>query len=104
METYKTYMWREAKHFPEFRFQTNDSKIAKRMRRSPNFEFCGIGINAPIWIYRQPFYSVREAKTSLGRLTGQLVEKDGLDSTFFSESGVGGVPKTGLETPVLFAR
>ena len=69
----------------------------------PNFLYSengGVfGINAPIWIYRQPFYSVREAKTSLGRLTGQLVEKDGLDSTFFSESGVGGVPKTGLETP-----
>ena len=60
MNKYSTYMWREA---PEivgdkiYRFQTNDSKVNRKMRRRKDFELTLNGINTSMWVYRTRKYN-----------------------------------------------
>ena len=53
---HKTFMWQELHGEPEFRFQTTDPKIHKRMHRSSYFKLVLIGMNYIIPIDTVTFY------------------------------------------------
>ena len=53
---HKTFMWQELHGEPEFRFQTTDPKIHKRMHRSSYFKLVLIGMNYIIPIDTITFY------------------------------------------------
>ena len=71
-----TFMWQEQYGSPEFRFQTDDPKIAKRMRQRKKFVLSGYGINIRLWIYTSPFYKPQDAKRTLSHITGRKIQKD----------------------------
>ncbi len=52
----KTFMWQQLHREQEFRFQTTDPKIHKRMHRSSYFKLVLIGMNYIIPIDTTTFY------------------------------------------------
>lgn len=88
-----TYMWQEQYGQPYFRFQTNDPKIARKMRRRKNFRLVVYGLNRRIWVFITQSYSPKTARRTLQRLTGHKVKEDGSDRLFFAETGAIVTPK-----------
>jgi len=74
LKTYATYMWQEQKRVPIYRFQTNDHKIARKLKKRPNAKLCVFGINAPFWVFIIRYSSPSRAILGLGNLTGEEVE------------------------------
>jgi len=73
---YKTCMWQELHGEQEFRFQTTDPRLHTRMKRSPYFILVLIGMNDDLWVYRASFYSPKEARRSLERMSGSTCTYD----------------------------
>ena len=90
-------MWQELHGEPEFRFQTTDPKIHKRMHRSSYFKLVLIGMNVDLWVYKASFYSPKEAVDLLfSQNTVSFFEKKAVDKIFpfiyqsFTETGLYG--------------
>ena len=71
-----TYMWKEQRGLMFFRFQTDEPKVAEKMRRRKKFILAGDGLNCKIWIYIATFYSPQKARGALAQLTGRKVKND----------------------------
>jgi len=71
-----TYMWKELEGYPDWRVQTEDSAIARKLRRHSKWKICGFAMNAPLWVYRRPFNTSQEARRSLRRLAGRIFQKN----------------------------
>jgi len=69
-------MWKEQRGLMFFRFQTDEPKVAEKMRRRKKFILAGDGLNCKIWIYIATFYSPQKARGALAQLTGRKVKKD----------------------------
>ena len=74
LKTYATYMWQEQKRVPIYRFQTNDHRIARKLKKRPNAKLCVFGINAPFWVFIIRYSSPSRAILGLGNITGEEVE------------------------------
>ena len=80
-----TYLWQEQRGRPFYRFQTDDYKIASKMKGRKKFTLTGRGMNCPLWIFIAEFNRPDIAKKALKALTGKSVKIDKKDNTLFSE-------------------
>ncbi len=80
-----TYLWQEQRGKPFYRFQTDDYKIAAKMKGRKKFTLTGRGMNCPLWIFQAEFSRSDMAKKALKALTGNSVKIDKKDNTLFSE-------------------
>ena len=77
MKNFITYMWREAPDIPKdktYRFQTNDPEINGRMKRRKDFKLVLKGLNSKFWVYKTKKYSLKEAKSTLSRVTRKEIQ------------------------------
>ena len=87
------YMWQELHGEPEFRFQTTDPKLHKRMHRSRYFKLVVIGMSIDLWVYQASFYSPKEARRSLERMSGSKCSITDDTGVFCVETGATPVNK-----------
>ena len=80
-----TYLWQEQRGKPFYRFQTDDYKIASKMKGRKKFTLAGRGMNCPLWIFIAEFSRPDIARKVLKSLTGNSVKIDKKDNTLFSE-------------------
>ena len=92
---YATYMWQELFGEPLFRFQTSDPAVNKRMRQRNDFTLVSEALNAALWVYRARFYSPREARRTLKRITRREIHFDATEGVYFAETGAVVAQKTG---------
>jgi hypothetical protein len=90
---HKTFMWQELHGEQEFRFQTTDPKLHKRMHRSRYFKLVVIGMNIDLWVYQASFYSPKEARRSLERMSGSIYTHTADTGVFCVETGATTVNK-----------
>ncbi len=77
-------MWQEQRGVMVFRFQTDESRIAEKMRRRKRFILAGEGLNCKLWIYIATFYSPQKARGALAQLTGRKVKKDSCKDIYYA--------------------
>jgi hypothetical protein len=87
---YVTYLWQELRGKPEFRIQTKDSRIARKLKRRQQFSLAVEGINTILWVFRGKYSTPQKARQSLSRLTNAPVKWDSIDEVFYSKT----YPKT----------
>jgi|TARA_B100001971_G_scaffold94404_1_gene87215 hypothetical protein len=75
------YLWQEELRKPYYRIQTNDHRIARKMKRKTfgqNLQKVVqviFGINVPLWVFQIQYKSPHIAKKSFGRIMGAEVQK-----------------------------
>lgn len=74
IERYATYMWQEVKRLPVYRFQTNDNRIARKLKKRPKSKLVLFGINSPIWVFQLRYSTPSRALIGLSNLTGADVQ------------------------------
>ena len=79
-----TYLWREEIRKPYYRFQTDEIKIADKMKRRKKFELIGNGLNCSLWIFKSKFSRFDMARNTLKSLTGNSVKYHKKDDVYFS--------------------
>ncbi len=79
-----TYLWQEQRGKPFYRFQTDDYKIASKMKGRKKFTLAGRGMNCPLWIFIAEFIRPDIAKKALKTLTGNSVKIDKKEDILFS--------------------
>ena len=67
---FNTYLWHEVRGDNWWRIQTNDPRVIRKLRRRKTASLCLWCINDSIVVFRTQYYSAKEAKKSLHRLTG----------------------------------
>ena len=78
---YTSYIWQEESVKPYYRIQTNDYRIAQKMKKKmtggnpQKVRQVLYGINVPVWVFQILYSSPRVAKKSFGRITTQKVQK-----------------------------
>ena len=78
---YTSYIWQEESGKPYYRIQTNDYRIAQKMKKKmtggnpQKVRQVLYGINVPVWVFQILYSSPRVAKKSFGRITTQKVQK-----------------------------
>ena len=55
-------IWQEENSGRNFRIQTDDVEIHRKMVESKDFKLVGEGMNVPLWIYRAEFPSLESAR------------------------------------------
>tara|TARA_R110000751_G_scaffold92563_2_gene181120 strand:- start:41 stop:400 length:360 start_codon:yes stop_codon:yes gene_type:complete len=81
IERYTSYLWQEESGKPYYRIQTNDYRIAQKMKKKmtgnnpQKVRQVLYGINVPVWVFQILYSSPRVAKKSFGRITTQKVQK-----------------------------
>ncbi len=81
LEQYSTFIWQMERRKPIYRIQTNDHRVARKLKKRPKAKICVWGINAPFWIFQVQYSSPSYAVIGLSNITGADVEET-------SESGV----------------
>lgn len=80
---FKTSIWQELPRKKQYRIQTNDPAVARKLRRRDSCKLVLSGINKNLWVYVTSFKFPWIAKRALQRLTGQEIQKtpavDGFD-------------------------
>ena len=71
----KTIIWQELPRHKEYRIQTNDPAIARKLRRRKRCKLVLHGMNKNIWVYLTTYKYPWMAKRGLQRLTGLEIEK-----------------------------
>ena len=97
MKNYFTYLWQELYGDPVFRFQSNDPVVNKRMRQRIDFSLVLYGLNTNLRVYKAQFYSPKEARRTLRRITRQDIFFDAESDVFYAQTGAIVAPKQELE-------
>ena len=84
LEEYTTYMWQLQPRKPQYRIQTTDHRVARKIKKRKNAKLCMYGINAPIWIFELTYSSPRYAIIGLSNITGQDVQETSDTGVFVS--------------------
>jgi len=79
-----TYLWQEEKRKPFWRIQTDEKGIYNKLKRRKSTTLAVWGLNTNLCVFTMEFYSPKEAKTSLGRITGRKVNKDAENDEFYA--------------------
>ena len=96
-----TAMWRETSFYLDYRIQTNDADVAKKLRRRNTANLAGYAINAKLWIFRLQYASPKLAKQGLIRICGTkygLLKKDASTGGFIAYTRTILIPKSRLES------
>ena len=80
-----TYMWKEERGKPYYRFQTDEVEIRDKMKRRQKFNLVGWGINCSLWVYVATFNRPDIAKKAFKTLTGKKSNFDSEEGIFYSE-------------------
>ena len=75
LEQYATYIWQMEKRKKLYRIQTNDHRVARKLKKRQNASLCSYGINAPVWIFQLEYSSPKYAVIGLSNITGGDVEE-----------------------------
>ena len=70
---YATYIWQLQVRKPIYRIQTNDHRVARKLKKRQNAKLCMYGVNAPLWIFELSYSSPKYALIGLSNITGQDV-------------------------------
>ena len=89
-----TYMWKEERSKPFYRFQTDERETSSKMKRRKKFKLVGWGVNCPLWIHQATFSRPDIAKKAFKTITGGKVEYDIREEIFFSEGVLSSLEKT----------
>ena len=81
---FATYLWQETKRISVYRIQTNDHKVARKLKKRKNTKLVMYGVNAPIWIFQIKYSSPRLALLGLGNITGEDVRETADTGVFVS--------------------
>ena len=81
---FATYLWQETKRIPVYRIQTNDHRVARKLKKRKNTKLVMYGVNAPIWIFQIRYSSPRLALLGLGNITGEDVRETADTGIFVS--------------------
>ena len=79
-----TDMWQEQRGVMIFRFQTDEPRVAEKMRRRITFILDAHGVNCKLWIYIATFYSPQKARGALAQLTGRKIKKDSSKDIYYA--------------------
>jgi hypothetical protein len=71
-----TYMWQEERGKKFYKVQTDNSEVAKKMKRRNGFHLSGMGLNAKLWIFSCEFSRPDIAKKTLKSITGKKAKND----------------------------
>lgn len=66
-----TYMWKEERGKPYYRFQTDEIEIKNKMKRREKFVLVGNGLNCYLWIYQAKFKRPDIAKRVFETIIGE---------------------------------
>ena len=72
---FATYLWQETKRIPVYRIQTNDHKVARKLKKRKNAKLVMYGVNSPVWVFQIKYSSPRLALLGLGNITGEDVRE-----------------------------
>ena len=86
-DKYRTDMWVIDKKAHRYWFQTTDPEVHKRMRQRKDFKMVGRALNASLWIYSSSFYSPKEARRTLRRITRSEIKYDEVEELYYTETG-----------------
>ena len=79
-----TYLWKEEKHNPIYRIQTDEKELAKKLKRSKKFNLSGEGVDCQLWLFQTSFYSPQKARNFLSRITNRPVQRDKEEGVYFA--------------------
>lgn len=82
-----TAIWQEMNRYPDYRIQTNDPYVARKLNKRTTAKLAGLGINVPLWIFRVQYGSPKLAKQGFRRICGTNygpTEKDGAIDEFIT--------------------
>lgn len=71
-----TYLWQEERGKPFYRFQTNESEVARKMKRAQSYHEIGFIDNPKQWIFQRKFNRPDLAKRTLRTLSGKKIEQE----------------------------
>ena len=98
---YKTVMWRAYPFIAgdrEYRINTTDPEVAKRLRKRQNSKSIVHYYNQRRWDYRISLSSKKNAIRTLGRITRQKIKYDAVNNEFYADYGSIVDSKKRLET------
>ena len=70
----RTYMWKESPDSDVYRIQTNESAVARKLRKRETASQCAWG--SGVWIFVTKYARPDVAKKSLATITGREVKSD----------------------------
>ena len=79
-------MWQEEKGKPYYRFQTDDKKLADKMRRRNKFKLISWGVNCNHWIYQTIISKPFIAKKMFKALSGENAILNKKDDIYYQAS------------------
>ena len=65
-----TAIWQEMNRYPDYRIQTNDPYVARKLKKRTTARLVGLGINVSLWIFRVQYESPKLAKQAFKRICG----------------------------------
>ena len=75
LDRYSTFIWQMERRKTIYRIQTDDHRIARKLKKRTNASLCCYGINAPFWIFQVQYSSPSYAVVGLSNITGADVEE-----------------------------
>ena len=95
-------LWQEQlNNYLDYRVQTNDPQIARKLRRREKTMIAGFGMNSPLWIFCLQYASLKSAKRGLNSICGPdygPLEKDASTGGFIAYTRTILTSKSGLES------
>jgi len=85
----RTFMWREHPFIrgdKNYRYQTNNPDIHKKMRQRKDFKLVLWSLNSRLWVYVSKKNTLEKAKRTLGNLTRDKVKKVTSSKLFYTEN------------------
>ncbi|MFZ0456353.1 MAG: hypothetical protein WCE54_10550 [Ignavibacteriaceae bacterium] len=71
-----TYLWQEERGKKFYKVQTDESDVAKKMKRRNGFHLSGVSLNSNLWIFCCEFSRPDIAKKTLKSITGKNAKID----------------------------
>ena len=84
LEEYTTYIWQMESRKKYYRIQTDDHRVARKLKKRTNAKLCMYGINAPFWIFEREYSSPKYAIIWLSNITGADVVESSDTGVFVS--------------------
>ena len=84
LEEYTTYIWQVEARKKYYRIQTDDHRVARKLKKRPNVRLCVYGINAPFWVFEREYSSTKYALIGLSNITGADVVESSTESIWVS--------------------
>jgi hypothetical protein len=84
LEQYATYIWQVQIRKPIYRIQTDDHRVARKLKKRKNTKLCIYGVNKPMWVFELSYSSPKYAVIGLSNITDAEVEESSDTGVFVS--------------------